>query len=335
MKIKDYQQALLDGIRLNHTEAKELCNLILDPTLSPVKVGAILSLLASRPLEIDEVLGFRDALFETKLELNLSYDKAVDVCGTGGDGKNFFNISTTSAFVVAAAGVPVIKHGNHGVSSSCGSSTVLEALGYQFTTLEGALQKQLDKVGITFLHAPLFYPSLKHIGLVRRELGVKTIFNILGPLLNPASVPLQLTGVYGSDVQRIYQEVLKKIVEDFYVVYSYDGSDEISLLAPSKILSRDLEIIIEEARDSALGRLKFLQESDLRAPETAKGSADLLLSILKGEGTKAQTEVVACNSALAISLCKKSSLISAKAEAEEIIRSGKAFDVLRRLLECQ
>lgn len=335
MKIKYYQQALLEGLRLSHEEAKELCTLILSPELEPVKVGAILSLLAARPLEIEEVLGFRDALYETKIDLNLNYDKAVDVCGTGGDGKNFFNISTTSSFVVAAAGVPVVKHGNHGVSSSCGSSTVLEALGYQFTTLEGTLQKQLDKVGITFLHAPLFYPSLKHIGIVRRALGVKTIFNILGPLLNPAGVPLQVTGVYGSDVQRLYQEVLKEITEDYFVVYSYDGSDEISLLSPARIVGRDREVFIEEDKETELGRLKFLNEEDLKSPGNAKQAGALLVSVLKGEGTFAQNQVVACNSALAISLFKQCSLISAKAEADEIISSAKGYKVLKDLLECQ
>ncbi len=335
MNIKEYQQSLIDGIRLSYSEAKGLSDLILDPKLSTVKVGAILSLLSSRPLEVEEVLGFRDSLFETKISLNLEYDRAVDVCGTGGDGKNFFNISTTTSFVVAASGVPVIKHGNHGVSSSCGSSTVLEALGYQFTTLEGALQKQIDKVGITFLHAPLFYPALKHIGVVRRELGVKTIFNILGPLLNPAGVPLQLTGVFGSDVQRIYQEVLKEITEDFYVAYSYDGSDEVSLVAPSKVLGRTREIVLEEERDSALGRLKFFKPEDLKSPSSTGGAAELLVNILKGEGTEAQTQVVACNSAFAIALNKKISLLDAKHEADEVLASGKAYQVLRNLLECQ
>ena len=206
--MKTYLELLFAGKPLSTAEAETALLCIGRGEASPAQTAAFLTLYAARPLTVPELEGFRRAMLSLAVPLDLSDFEPMDVCGTGGDGKHTFNISTTASFVVAGAGQAVAKHGNHGVSSPVGSSTVLEQLGYRFTASADTLRRQLERAGICYLHAPLFHPAMKHVGPIRRELGFKTFFNLLGPLLNPARVQIQLTGVYGPEVAELFAGVL-------------------------------------------------------------------------------------------------------------------------------
>jgi anthranilate phosphoribosyltransferase len=283
-----------------------------------------------RPINTDELHGFQNALLELAIPFQLEGKDAIDVCGTGGDGKNSFNISTLSAFVIAGAGYKVVKHGNYGVSSFCGSSNVLESLGAKFTNDSDILNKQLENSNICFLHAPLFHPAMKAVAPIRRALGVRTFFNMLGPLVNPARPNRQLTGVFSLELARHYNAVQSKNERNYTVVHSLDGYDEVSLTSPVKYFNNLGEgtLMPEE-----LG-CDFLTPEEIHGGDTIDDSAAIFKNLLEGTATDAQTRVVASNAAMGIRCFDfDKDLDECFSEAMESIQSGRAKKSFVRMIE--
>jgi len=323
--MKKILEKLFNHEVLSKDEAKVLLKHITSGTASDTQIVAAISALKMRDVSPAELRGFREALLENAVQVNLSGKGAIDVCGTGGDTKNTFNISTLTAVVIAGAGYKVIKHGNYGVSSLCGSSTVMEELGYHFSNQEENLKEQLNSSNLCFLHAPLFHPSLKRVGPLRKALGVRTFFNFLGPLVNPVQPEFQLTGVYNLKLMRIYKEILSEKRTAFKIVHSLDGYDEVSLTSPFKLVSKHQELVLYP---EDLGRNK-LEQSDLFGGETITASAEIFRSILSGKGTSAQNEVVLTNAALGIQCFKPNQKFeNCYEEARQSLKSLKALKSL-------
>jgi anthranilate phosphoribosyltransferase len=328
--MKQYLQKRLDSQLLSKQEAFEALSIIARGEANNSQIAAFLSSYIIQPITVEELIGFREAMYQVANLLDLSDFDPIDVCGTGGDGKDTFNISTTSAFVVAGAGQNVAKHGNHGVSSSVGSSTVLEYLGVNFSNDENYLKNKIETSGICFLHAPLFHPAMRFVGPIRKELGMKTFFNMLGPLLNPAKVQKQLTGVYSPDVQDLYNQLFQKTETNYGIVYGSDGYDEISLTDDFILESSKGREIISPKK---FGFEKHKQ-SDLHSGSTVEESAKILTNILENKGTKAQTEVVLANAATALYIADKNiSWQNAIEKAKESLHSGKALKSFKKFLE--
>src|SRR3954471_8025076 len=259
------------------------------------QMTAFMTVYMMRSITVDELQGFRDAMLE--LCIPVRFDEPVmDVCGTGGDGKNTFNMSTLSSFVVAAAGQPVAKHGNYGVSSACGSSNVLEYFGYRFTNDVDELRRSLDRANICFMHAPLFHPAMKNVAPIRKELGVKTFFNMLGPMVNPAFPKRQLVGVFSLELARQYGYLYQNTDKDFVILHSLGGYDEISLTGPFKYFYNQGECVAEPA-DIGLPQLKY---EDLRGGESVEESAGIFMKVLEGKGSAAQNSAVIANAGMAL-----------------------------------
>lgn len=330
--MKQILNKLLESRAISKDEAMSLMHGIARGEVNEAQMAVVLSVYIMRSISLDELLGFREALLELALRVSLNDGDAIDLCGTGGDSKNTFNISTLSAFVVAGTGIPVAKHGNYGVSSASGSSNVMEYLGYKFSNHEGKLQQELLKAGLCFMHAPLFHPALKAVGPVRRQMGVKTFFNILGPLVNPASPKYQLSGVYSIEVGRIYSYLLQREGKGFAVLHSLDGYDEVSLTAPVKLFTPKGEDLISA---SDFGLPSLTQES-LYGGETVPEAAKIFMDVLENRCTDAQRNVVIANSALAIQCYGKlQTLADAVAAARESIESGKALGKFKSLIAMQ
>jgi anthranilate phosphoribosyltransferase len=330
--MKELLIKLLDSLTLSRTEAGRLMHGIAAQELNEAQMAAVLASYIMRTISLDELLGFREALLELAIKPNLGDGNFIDLCGTGGDGKNTFNISTLSAFVVAGAGIPVAKHGNYGVSSLSGSSNVMENLGYKFSNDEQKLQTELDKTGICFMHAPLFHPALKAIGPVRRQLGTKSFFNILGPLVNPANPRYQSSGVFNLETGRIYSYLLQKENKHFRVIYTLDGYDEISLTANARIFSRKGEslLTIDE-----LGLPPNTPES-LYGGSTLEEAAEIFIEVLENKSTAAKANAVIAGSAVAIQCYKENITITeAVAMARESLESKKALNTFKNLIKLQ
>lgn len=328
-RTSDYFLHLLSrGETLDRHDAEALISLLLEPGLNQVAAGGILALLSARTITLVEIQGFISALFRRRVKLHLNLDSFLDVCGTGGDGKNTFNISTASAFVVASCGVPVVKHGNVSSSSSVGSSNVLSAAGLEFTDDEELLKRQVSELGIALLHAPLFHPSLKAIAPVRRQLGIRTFFNILGPLLNPASPTHQLIGVASRSIQRLFHHFLIDRPTNYSIVFSCDGYDEISLTGPFIIQTRS-ECLQLEPQD--LG-LNHLSPSDIQGSEFVEHNKEIFLNILEGKGTEAQRMVVAANAGVALWTFRDSgSLTDSVKEVMDMLSTSKPLKIFEEL----
>ncbi|MDX1479392.1 MAG: anthranilate phosphoribosyltransferase, partial [Saprospiraceae bacterium] len=236
--MKDILNQLFEHQHLDRAQATEILINIAQGGYAPAQVAAFVTVYLMRSVTVEELAGFRDALLQLCTPVELDGRTSIDLCGTGGDGKNTFNISTCASFVVAGAGIPVTKHGNYGVSSICGSSNVMDHLGYRFPTSQEEVLRQLDKFNFVFLHAPLFHPALKAVSGIRKELGVKTFFNMLGPLVNPAQPPCQLVGVFNLRLARLYQHIFEETDRSYRIVHSLDGYDEVSLTAPCKVISQ-------------------------------------------------------------------------------------------------
>jgi anthranilate phosphoribosyltransferase len=282
-----------------------------------------------RVITVDELEGFRDAMLELCLDPGLNGYDLCDLCGTGGDGKDTFNISTLASFVVAGAGYKVAKHGNYGVSSGCGSSNVMEHLGYKFSNDSAELKRSLDRAGICFLHAPLFHPAMKTVAPIRRELGVKTFFNMLGPMVNPSSPKNQMVGVFSLDLARLYAYLYQKTDKNFTIVHALDGYDEISLTGDVKTFSNVGEKVLQ------LDRLGFEQidARKISGGETVEQSAGIFRDVLENKGSTEQVNVVLCNAALAIqTITGKPAFSDCFYEAEESLLSGKALNSFKALL---
>ncbi len=310
-------------------EAKEVLAKVASGKFPPTQVSAFLSVFRMRNITVEELSGFRDYLLEECRAIDLSEFDPVDLCGTGGDGKDTFNISTLASFVAAGAGVKVAKHGNHGVSSACGSSDVLKYLGYNFTNDVDILKKQIDEAGICFLHAPLFHPAMKNVAPVRREIGIRTFFNMLGPMVNPAFPQRQMVGVFSRQLQRYYKYIYQQEDKSYRILHGLDGYDEVSLTGGTQIIQPDREFILQPEQ---VGYKKITPDS-LHGGKDVPASAAIFLKILKGKGTLEQNAVVSINAALAIQCCLLNlSLEDALAKAKESLNSRKAFQTFETLL---
>ncbi len=326
--MKALLEHIIKGNKLTFEQAKEAQLKIGKGEVNHSMIASFLTIFMYRGIEPQELDGFRAAMLELCIPVDFSDFDTIDMCGTGGDGKNTFNVSTISSLVLSAAGVKVAKHGNYGVSSAVGSSNVIESLGYKFTNNSNQLKKELDQVGITFLHAPLFHPAMKHVGPIRKGLGMKTYFNLLGPLVNPSRPKKQLTGVYSKEILPLYKYVLDRATENYAIAFSLDVYDEISLTNEFLVLSKSGEKIYSP-EELGFSRTK---QSDIDGGETVEQASVILKNIITGKGTKAQNEVIAANAGLALSIFKNISFIDGIAEAKEILASGKANEVLKKLL---
>jgi anthranilate phosphoribosyltransferase len=310
-------------------ESKEILTNITLGKYNASQMAAFMAAYCMRNITVEELEGFRDGMLELCLKADLHEYDLIDLCGTGGDGKDTFNISTLASFVVAGAGYKVSKHGNYGVSSGCGSSNVMEYLGYTFSNDTDQLKKSLDKAGICFLHAPLFHAAMKTVAPIRKELGVKTFFNMLGPLVNPARPKYQMVGVFSLELARLYAYLYQKSDTKYTIVHALDGYDEISLTCDFKTFSASGEHIHSIAQ---LGFEKIDPEK-IGGGSTVKDSADIFKAVLKGEGTTEQNNVVVCNAAVAIRTIKpEQSFADCFYEAEESLHSKKALNSFKKML---
>ena len=320
---------LLDHKMLSKEEAYDVLLNIGKGNYTNSQIAAFLTVYLMRPVSVDELSGFRDALLDLCFRIDLKDFDTIDVCGTGGDGKNTFNISTLTAFVVAGAGYKVAKHGNYAVSSACGSSNVLEYLGYKFTNDNDQLRKQIDKAGFCMIHAPLFHPAMKNVAPVRKELGVKTFFNMLGPLVNPSFPQNQIIGVFNMELARIYNYLFQESDKNYRILYSLDGYDEISLTSPFKVISNNSENLLFP---EDIG-LEMVGQEEIFGGNTIEEAAKIFLEIIKGDGTLAQNNVVAANAALAIQCFEKErSIFDCLEKAKESLASGKAYNSFKALI---
>ena len=326
--MKKILEKLFDHNYLEYKESKKVLKEISSKKYNNSQVASFLTVFKMRNPSVQEIEGFRDALLDMCVKIDLSSDfETIDLCGTGGDGKNTFNISTISSFVVAGAGYKVTKHGNYGVSSSCGSSDVLQQLGVKLSNDDGYLKKCLDKGNFCYLHAPLFHPAMKNVAGVRKELEFKTFFNILGPLVNPLQPKNQLCGVYNLEISRLYGYVFENSKKNYSILYSLDGYDEISLTSDFMKISRN---------DSTINSPDYfgfnkINPDEIKGGESIKDSAYIFTKILENEATKSQTDVVLANSAIAIQTITNKTIDECLSIAKQSIDSGSALNCLKKI----
>ncbi|WP_020532489.1 anthranilate phosphoribosyltransferase [Flexithrix dorotheae] len=326
--MKEILNRLFEYKTLSKTEAKEILTNLAQGKYNHSQVAAFLTVYLMRNITVDELEGFRDAMLELCIPVEFDGFDVIDLCGTGGDGKNTFNISTLSSFVAAGAGVKVAKHGNYGVSSVSGSSNVLEHFGHKFTNDQDKLRKYMDEANICFLHAPLFHPAMKNVGPIRRELGVKTFFNMLGPMVNPSKPKNQLVGVFNLELQRLYNYLYQKTDKNYVILHALDGYDEISLTGDFKVVTPAKESIYSP---EDLG-LKKCNQEDIFGGESIEEAAKIFKDIISGDGTPIQNEVVIANAGMAIHCAKNIAVEEALAQAKESLESGKARAALEKLV---
>lgn len=296
------------------------------------EVTAFMTVYLMRSITIDELQGFRDALLDLCVKADLSAYSALDIVGTGGDGKNTFNISTLACFIVAGTGQKVAKHGNYGASSVSGASNVMEQLGYVFSKEQTKLVREIEETNICFLHAPLFHPALKAVGPIRKNLAIRTFFNMLGPMANPASPAFQLVGVYSPEMARIYNYLLQLSGKPFTIIHSLDGYDEISLTSDTKVITQNGERIMTPEQ---LGK-RTVTPGDISGGNSVEEAAGIFTNILKGEGSWAQHAVVLANAAMALySTGKSGDYDSAYQAAVESLESGRAYEAFKKLMAMQ
>ncbi|ATL47560.1 anthranilate phosphoribosyltransferase [Chitinophaga caeni] len=328
-KILNY---LFEHKSFSRQDAKQILIDISHGTYNDSELAAFMTVFLMRSITIEELMGFRDALLELCVPVNLNGHEVLDIVGTGGDGKNTFNISTLACFIVAGAGAKVSKHGNYGVSSISGASNVMETLGYKFKNDSAALNHELEKAGICFLHAPLFHPALKKVAPIRKQLGVRTFFNMLGPLVNPAFAQHQLIGVYSLEMARIYNYLFQQTDKQFAIVHSLDGYDEISLTADTKIITNKGE---QNMTPEQLGK-RQVHAQDIYGGNSIEDAAKLFMKILKAEGTWAQHSVVVANAAMGLyCLGQYDTYENCYQSALESLESGKALQAFNTLISLQ
>ncbi|BAO76498.1 anthranilate phosphoribosyltransferase [Winogradskyella sp. PG-2] len=320
---------LINQESISSEEAKNALVNISEGKYNQSQIAAFLTVYMMRSITLEELRGFRDALLELCIPVDLDGYNTIDLCGTGGDGKDTFNISTLSSFVTAGAGVNVSKHGNYGVSSACGSSNVMEHLGIKFTNDIDFLKRSIDEASICVLHAPLFHPAMKNVAPIRKELGVKTFFNMLGPMVNPVFPKNQMVGVFNLELLRLYGYLYQETDKNYAVVHALDGYDEISLTGKTKVMSNNSETLFSPKE---LGVNK-VEQKEIFGGNTVKQAARLFTKIIDGEGTDAQNNVVCANAGLAIATSKQISHIEGFKLAKESLKSGKAKESLSKLIE--
>ncbi len=330
--MKEILEKLTQKVILNRNEAREVLKNVASGMYSDIEISSFLTAYMMRPVTAGELAGFREALLELAVPVDLNGYETLDVCGTGGDGKNTFNISTLTAFVAAGAGAKVVKHGNAAASSASGSSDIMQYFGYSFSNSNDKLKKELEQTGICYLHAPLFHPALKNVAPVRKTLRLKTFFNILGPMVNPARPSRQLIGVFNRDVQDLYAGVYASTPVRYFIVHSLDGYDEVSLTSDFRLVTNDTQQTVSP------GVLSFgyVPPAALRGGQTLRENAVLFGNILEGQGTAGQNKVVVANAAYAL-LCyfPEKSLEETTAMAEASLLSGRAKEVFHTLMNMQ
>lgn len=330
--MKEILSNLFEHKTLSRQLAKEVLTNIATGKYNDPEIAAFVSVYLMRNITVEELSGFRDALLELCIPVDLDGFNTIDVCGTGGDGKNTFNISTLTSFVVAGAGEKVSKHGNYSVSSNCGSSNVMEYYGYRFSNDNDQLKREIDQAGICFLHAPLFNPAMKNVAPVRKSLRMKTFFNMLGPMVNPSRPRNQLAGVFSLDVARLYNYIYQDSGVHFTIIHSLDGYDEISLTGPFKAYTEGGEHTITPEEMY----LKRLEPGEISGGETVEEASRIFLDILEGRGTEAQDQVVIANAAFALQIMNSGLTLSdAVAKASEALKSGEAALAFKKLIELQ
>ncbi len=323
---------LFEHKTLSREQAKEVLVNIGKGVYNEHEVTAFMTVYLMRSVTIEELQGFRDALLELCVSVDMNGFPVIDIVGTGGDGKNTFNISTLSCFIVAGTGQKVAKHGNYGASSISGASNVMEQLGYKFKNDKDRLKKEVDAANICFLHAPLFHPALKTVGPIRKNLGMRTFFNMLGPMVNPAFPQFQLVGVYNLEMARIYNYLLQQTDRAFTIIHGLDGYDEISLTNDTKVITKEGERIMTPEQ---LGK-RMVSPIDIHGGNSVEEAAKIFLKILKGEGSWAQNAVVLANAAMALHCTGNfKSYDEAYSAAVESLDSGKAYQALNKLIELQ
>lgn len=325
--MKTILNRLIQHETLTKEEAKLVLKNISHGQYNPSQISSFLTVFMMRSITIEELAGFREALLELCIPIDLTDYETIDLCGTGGDGKDTFNISTLASFVTAGAGINVAKHGNYGVSSISGSSNVMETLGIKFSNDKDFLKKCVDEAGICILHAPLFHPAMKNVAPIRKELAVKTFFNMLGPMVNPSFPKHQLVGVFSLELARMYAYLYQHTETNFTILHSLDGYDEISLTGNTKLISKNFEQILKPEDFNVVK----LHESDIQGGITIEKSAAIFLNILSGKGTEAQNNVVSANAGMAITTVKNCSVIEGFELAKESLLSGKALQKLKTL----
>jgi anthranilate phosphoribosyltransferase len=330
--MKKILQYLFEHKTLSREQAKDVLTSISKGSYNEYEVTAFVTVYLMRSITIEELQGFRDALLDLCVKVDLNGYRTVDIVGTGGDGKNTFNISTLSCFVVAGAGQKVAKHGNYGATSTSGASNVMEQLGYKFKNTSADLKKEVEEANICFMHAPLFHPALKSVAPLRKNLGIRTFFNMLGPMVNPANPDFQLVGVYNLEMARIYNYLLQQAGKPFTIIHSLDGYDEISLTDDTKVITNNGEKVLTPEQ---VGK-RMVQPQDIYGGNTVEEAAKIFLKIIKGEGTWAQNSVVFANAAMALQCSGNyKSYDDAYDAAVASMESGKAYECLQKLISLQ
>ncbi len=327
--MKDILNHLIEHKTLSQGDAKEVLKNLATGAYNQSQIAAFMTVYLMRSVTVEELRGFREGMLELCIPVEIAEYDAMDLCGTGGDGKDTFNISTLASFIVAGAGQNVAKHGNTGVSSICGSSNLLSYFGYEFTNDMDEINRSLDEAGLCFLHAPLFHPAMKNVAPVRKELGVKTFFNMLGPMVNPSFPKKQLVGVFSLELARLYGYLYQEMEGRFSILHALDGYDEISLTGPFKMISNTGEKLL---RPEHIGLSKVTAES-IAGGTTIQQSAKIFENVLRGKGTQAQNSVVTANAGAALMTAREGlAFPDAVALAEEILLSGKALRVFDGLV---
>ncbi len=325
--MKNLLNRLINHENISKEEAKNVLVNISKGEYNQSQIASFLTVYMMRSITIEELEGFRDALLELCVAVDLSEYNPIDLCGTGGDGKDTFNISTLSSFVSAGAGIKVTKHGNYGVSSKCGSSNVMEYLGIKFSNDKDFLKRSIDEAGICVLHAPLFHPAMKNVAPIRRELGVKTFFNMLGPMVNPAFPKNQIVGVFNLELARMYGYLYQNTDKNFTIIHALDGYDEISLTGNTKTISNTTEGMLTPM-DFGVSALK---QEEIAGGNSISASADIFMSILSGKGTEAQNNVVCANAGMAIATVEGLQPKEGFEKAKESLLSGKGLEALKKV----
>ena len=325
--MKNILNRLINHEILSKAEAKNVLVNISNGSYNSSQIASFLTVYMMRSISIDELAGFREALLDLCIRVDLSAYNTIDLCGTGGDGKDTFNISTLASFVAAGAGIKVAKHGNYGVSSISGSSNVMEKLGIKFSNDTDFLEKCIDKAGICILHAPLFHPAMKNVGPIRKELAVKTFFNMLGPMVNPSFPQNQLVGVFNLELARMYAYLYQNTDVNFTILHSLDGYDEVSLTGPTKTITNTMEGMLNPEDFG----VRLLHQSEIAGGITIEKSAQMFTDIISGKGNEAQNNVVCANAGMAIATVAKCSPLEGFQIAKESLLSGKGLVALKKL----
>jgi len=328
--MKEILDYLYEHKALDRDAAKKVLTNIAKGIYNHSQIASFISVYLMRSITVEELSGFREALLDLCIPVDLSGYDAVDLCGTGGDGKDTFNISTLTSFVVAGAGAKVAKHGNYGVSSACGSSNLMEYAGYKFSNDVPKLQKEIENAGICFLHAPLFNPAMKNVAPVRKELGMKTFFNMLGPMVNPSFPSRQMVGVYSLELARIYAYLYQTTDKHYVILHSLDGYDEVSLTGPCKVITREVDRIYTPSELN----MPTYDPEELSGGGTVNEAMKIFIDILENRATPARKDVVIANAGLALQICfPDKSLDECLAQARESIENGSAMHAFKTLMD--